>query len=448
MRPMWLVAAGLVLVAASAQAQPSQSAAGELLTLEQLEQMALQSTPTLVQAAAAVDAARSRARQAGAWPNPVVGYTGNEIAPGEVTRFGEHGVFAEQTIPLGGKLRLNRAVFTQTAAVAESFVDLQRQRVLSTVRTLFYEAMTADRRVQVRERLAALALEAADVSRQLFNTGAADRPDVLESEIEARRADLDLEAARNSRFAAWQRLAAVVNNPSLTPRPLDGSIESTIPELERASTLQALLDQNGAVRAARAEVLRAQAVTSQARRVTYPDLFLRGGANYNRERLETNLKPVGWEAAFEAGVSVPLFNRNVAGVAAARADETRAQSELNRLQLSLRSQMAETFEVYLTALRASEEYRREVLPRAEEAYQLYLSRYRDAAAAYPQVLISQRTLFQMNTEYLDSLDRAWRAALRLQGFLAGDGLEVPGEMPMPMDTGAAMTAAGSGAAQR
>ena len=328
MRRMWLVPFALILTAASAHAQPSPSASSEPLTLGQLEQMALRANPTIVQAAAAVDAARNRARQAGAWPNPVIGYTGSEIAPGEITRFGVHGVFAEQTILLGGKLRLNRAVFTQATTVAESFVDLQRQRVLSTVRTLYYEALTADRRVVVRERLAALALEAVDVSRQLYNTGAADRPDVLETEIEARRATLDLEAARNSRFAVWQHIAAVVNNPSLTARPLDGSIESAIPELERASTLQALLDQNGAVRAARAELSRAQTVTSQARRVTYPDLFLRGGANYNRERLETNLKPVGWEAAFEAGVSLPLFNRNVAGVAAARAEETRAQRGL------------------------------------------------------------------------------------------------------------------------
>jgi len=441
-----LMTSVLLIPVAFASAQTTQPVATPApLTLARLEQMALEANPTLRQATAIVDAAQARARQAGAWPNPVIGYTGGEVAPGDITRLGEHGFFVEQTILLGGKLKLNRAVFSQTAAVAESFADLQRQRVLSSARTLFYEALTADRRVQVRERLSALAMEAVDVSRQLYNTGAADRPDVLETEIEARRADLDLEAARNGRFAVWQRIAALVNDPTLTPRPLEGSIETAIPELERASTLQALLDQSGAVRAARADVTRAQAATARARKVTYPDLFLRGGANYNRELLEPNLKPVGWEGAFEAGVSVPLFNRNTAGIAAARAEETRAQSELNRLQLSLPRQMAGVFETYLTALRAGEEYQREVLPRAEEAYQLYLTRYRQAAAAYPQVLISQRTLFQLNTDYLDSLEQAWRAALRLQGFLAGEGLDVPGEMSMPMEI---VTASDARAGQR
>ena len=66
-----------------------------------------------------------------------------------------------------------------------------------------------------------------------------------------------------------------------------------------------------------------------------------------------------------------------------------------------------------------------VLPRAERAYTLYLARYREMAAAYPQVLIAQRTLFEMAREYLEHLEMGWQSALRLQGLLAGEGLEAP-----------------------
>jgi cobalt-zinc-cadmium efflux system outer membrane protein len=66
-----------------------------------------------------------------------------------------------------------------------------------------------------------------------------------------------------------------------------------------------------------------------------------------------------------------------------------------------------------------------MLPKAEEAYRLYLARYREMAAAYPQVLVAQRTFFEMSNEYLEQLDEAWRAAIELQGFLAGDGLDRP-----------------------
>jgi outer membrane protein, heavy metal efflux system len=166
-------------------------------------------------------------------------------------------------------------------------------------------------------------------------------------------------------------------------------------------------------------------VTVRAKRETYPDLFLRGGSAYNREHGEDTGRPIGWEGSLEAGISVPLFNRNTGGIAASRADETRAQAEVTRLELALQSRAASQFANYLTALRASETYRTEILPRAEEAYRLYLTRYRQMAAAYPQVLVAQRTFFEMSNEYLGSLNEAWRAALQLQGFLAGDGLDAP-----------------------
>lgn len=436
----WLLALALTLGAASTHAQSSQPGPGEPLTLDQLEQMALQANPTLAQAAAAVDAARGRARQAGTWPNPTIGYTGEEIAPGDVIRGGEHGFFIEQTVPLGGKLRLGRDVFDRVADEAQSRVDLQRQRVIATIRTLFYEALTARRRVEVSERLAALATDAVDISRQLFNTGAADRPDVLESEIEARRTGLELEAARNEQFSIWRRIAAVVNDPALTPRPLAGSIDTGIPEIERAAVVKMALDQSPAIRGARAAIERTRAVTALARRETYPNLFLRGSVLYNRELLETGGQPVGREAAVEAGISVPLFNRNRGGIAAARAGEAAAQADLRRLELGLEARVAEVFKDYLTALRASEEYRTEVLPRADEAYALYLDRYRSAAAAYPQVLIAQRTLFQMNAAYLENLVLAWHAALQLQGFLPGDALDAPGLEAAAMEPTSAMRA--------
>jgi cobalt-zinc-cadmium efflux system outer membrane protein len=120
-----------------------------------------------------------------------------------------------------------------------------------------------------------------------------------------------------------------------------------------------------------------------------------------------------------------LFNRNGGGVAAARAEETKAQAEVTRLELALESRAVSQFAEYLTALRDAEAYRSEILPRAEEAYRLYLTRYREMAAAYPQVLVAQRTFFEMSTEYLGRLNEAWRAALQLQGFLAGDGLDAP-----------------------
>jgi cobalt-zinc-cadmium efflux system outer membrane protein len=83
------------------------------------------------------------------------------------------------------------------------------------------------------------------------------------------------------------------------------------------------------------------------------------------------------------------------------------------------------FQNYLTSKAAVDLYRKQMIPQAEQAYKLYLNRYNNMAAAYPQVLITQRTLFQLQTDYIASLESLWVNTVALKGFLLTDGLEAP-----------------------
>lgn len=421
-------AVGAIVVGANLAAAPLVAQAQAPLTLADLERMALERNPTLRQAAAHVDAARGRADQAGLWPNPRLGYVGDEISAGPIIRGGEHGFAIEQLIPLGGKLRLSRDIFLREAGLAAALAEAQRQRVLTTVRIAYYETLAAARRVEVRGRLVQVTAEAVTVSRQLLNVGAADRPDLLQAEIEARRAELDLQAARNGWMRAWAELAAAVGDPALAPRPLAGSIETLPPPRDRDETLARLLAGSPELQAARAAVARAEAALARARKEPVPNLVLRGGPRYNRELLDPlALRPVGWEAFADIGFVVPLFDRNQGAIAAATADLARARQELARVELALRADFAAVFEAFSTARERAEAYRADILPRAEEAYRLYLDRFRALAAAYPQVLVAQRTMFQLADEFVDLARTAWQGAVRLDGFLLAGGLAAPAE---------------------
>ena len=415
----------LVIVLAVLTESPAfaqQDARRAPVTLQELEQLALQNNPATTAAAASVDAARARTAQAGAWPNPTIGYSGAELTGGPDVR-GQHGFFVEQTIPLGGKLHLSRDVLQQTIAQVEAARDLQQLRTLGAVRQAFYAVLLVERRIEVQERMVTLAAESAGVTAQLFNVGAADRPDFLDSEIASRRVQLQLAQSRNDRRAERARLAAIAGCPEVAERPLAVAGDSLVPVLQRETVIGTLVEQSPEIRSARAELERTRAITGQARRATFPDLFVRGGAGYNREHGEVSGRSIGWEGMVEAGVSVPLFNRNASGIAASRSDETRAQAELRRVELSLRARAEAEFSRYSSAMESAEAYRTDILPRAEEAYSLYLSRYREMAAAYAQVLMAQRNLFELSAEYLDHLRQAWQSAIRLQGPLAGDALD-------------------------
>src|SRR5262245_19793859 len=158
------------------------AACQQVLTLADLERMALQANPTLPEAQAAICAAEGRRVQAGLWPNPIVGYTGAEFSTRAFGNKSDHFAFIEQTILLGGKLGKSRRIFAQEKILAEQEAIAQRYRILNTVRMLFYEALGAQRRVETRAELVRIAREAVGVTEQLFNVGQADRPDAYRSE--------------------------------------------------------------------------------------------------------------------------------------------------------------------------------------------------------------------------------------------------------------------------
>ncbi len=139
----------------------------ELSELEDLEAMALQRNPTLAQAEAAVRVAEGRQRQAGLFPNPIAGYFVDEFAfrsPGETA---EHGAFIEQTIPLGGKLSKARNVFARERDQAVINAEAQRLRITNSIRLLYYEALGAQRLVQLRADLSQLARETVAITKAL-----------------------------------------------------------------------------------------------------------------------------------------------------------------------------------------------------------------------------------------------------------------------------------------
>ena len=111
---------------------------------------------------------------------------------------------------------------------------------------------------------------------------------------------------------------------------------------------------------------------------------------------------------------------------AAQAELDHARQEVTRTQLSLRRQADVLLQNYLSAKTEAERYHTALLPRARRAYQLYLDKYQNMAQAYPQVIVSQRTLFELEVHSIDSLDRVWQNAIALQNFTLQGGLEAAG----------------------
>jgi cobalt-zinc-cadmium efflux system outer membrane protein len=399
------------------------------LTLGELEQIALGNNPTLLQAASEIRAATPRKLQSGLYPNPTVGYQGEQIRGG-IQGGGEQGFFVSQDIVLGGKLGLNRNILEQEKRQAAAEAEEQRLRVINSVRMLYYQALAAEQMIDLRHKLSKLAQDAVETSHQLGNVGQADQPDVLQAEVEAEQAELAAVAAEQNQMRVWRELTATVGKPEMSLTHLAGNLED-MPDDNSAQWLQAILRESPAVKIAQLGVLKAEASLARAKREPIPNLQIRGGLQQNLELEAITNHTIGLQGFAEVGVQIPIFNRNQGNVRAARAELERSQQEVQRIQLVLRERAAALLQNYATSRSTVEKYRDRMIPRARKAYALYLKSYSGMAAAYPQVLIAQRTLFQLQTDYIAALANLWVNSIALKGFLLTDGLESPsraGEM--------------------
>jgi cobalt-zinc-cadmium efflux system outer membrane protein len=416
-----------VTAAAAAEAQRPGPPGAQYLRLEDLERRALEKNPTVGQVDAIARAVAGRKRQTGLYPNPIVGYSAEDITARSPGR-GKHFFWVQQPIITAGKRGLVQRAVAQEEAHAAAEQAMQRQRVLNAVRMGFYEVLGAVRIVELRRELAQLAREAVDVSEDLYNVGQADRPDVLEVSVEAERAAIDLARAENDLARAWQELAAVLGEPDLPYTPLAGDLEAEVPGIDEAGVREQILRESPELRIARARVEHAKASLARARANRIPDFFVRGGAGYNFEHIDTG-GDVGAEFFVEIGIPLTIFDRNQGTITQAEAQLRLAEGELRRTELSLRSRLAGALRNYRDALRAVQRYPQGILRPARQSYELYLARAREMAAAYPQVMIARRTFGQVRAEYVRALVEARHAALLLQGYLLTGGLEAPESVP-------------------
>jgi cobalt-zinc-cadmium efflux system outer membrane protein len=408
---------------------------GPVYQLEDLERMATEHNPTLEEAEHAVDASRGRERQSGLYPNPTVGYEGEEIRGG-IYGGGEQGFFVEQPIILGGKLGLNRKVGAGEVKQRQADAEAQRRRVQNDVRMTYYRVLAAQERVAVERDLVSIAQSTVRVVRQLGNVGQADETEVLEAEAEEQRMEIAAAVAEHMLRRQWMTLISVVGVPSLPEGSVAGRIDSDLPSLDEGQLLTSLLAASPAVQSAQAGVERAEAALRRAQREPIPDLTFKGGLQQNYEPLAAvGGREVGLQGFAEIGLHLHLWDRNQGGIAAARADLEAARDDVSRVDLMLRQRSAIYTEDYRSSRLTADRYRVEILPRLERAYGLMTMQYGEMTASFLRVLNLQRMLNENEIGYIDALEHVWTSSIAMSGFLLEGGLMVPSSMEMDLTAG-------------
>lgn len=393
------------------------------LTLPELESRLLASNPAYRQAELRVRAAEGMRVQAGLYPNPTIGATGEHVTP--TTDGGSVGGFVEQRIVTGGKLGISRALADQELARANAARHAWELRLKGQLASLFFENLAAAARAKTREELAVVASDSARTARELRNIGLLDEPDIRAADVEAQRASLRATQARQVEQRARASLAALLNEDQLDGA-FEGGLEE-IPHLDRAALWARITSESPEFTLARADMASAELELRQAKAARVPDLQLRGGLRNNREMSDRPGMPVGIEGIFDVGIEIPLFNRQQGAIKAAKARIEAANLARPRTLRGLQTRFAEAWQRYASAKTAVSQYRNEMIPSARQSFEMYQRNFRGMQAQYTLVIGTQRTYFELQDEYFDALRDAWTAAADLQSLLLA-GNEAGGDM--------------------
>ena len=381
-------------------------------TLAEFERLALSNNPGVAQAAARVRSLCGNWVQVGLPPNPTIGYTASEIGANDTA--GQQGGFVGQRFVTGGKLQLNRAVAAQEVEQARQELAALQQRVLTDVRTAYYDALIAQRQVDLTGEIVALSDRAVESSRSLVEAQEASRVGLLQTQVQAQDARISQRRAQNELAAAWRRLTSALGMPDLSIVPLAGSLDEEAP-LDWDESLHQILNGSPEISAAVASIERARWALRRACAEVKPDVNA-------QVTVQKDISADEVITGVQLGVALPIINRNQGGIRRAQADITVAERNLDRLRLDLRERLATEFRQYADARFAERQYSTVILPKARETFELVTIGYQQGEIGYLDMLAAQRTFAQTNLAYLQSLRDLWRSSWRIRGQMLSGSL--------------------------
>jgi cobalt-zinc-cadmium efflux system outer membrane protein len=401
--------------------QPQPGPYGRPFTLSDLQRLALTNSPLLRQPAADVVAARGAAKQAGAYPNPNFGYEADTAGTGGTA--GYQGLFFEQTIKTGGKLKIAEAAAIMDLRNAEIALRRAQSDVQAQVRAAYFAVLVAQENMKVTRALAEVTDQAFAIQLAQFRLGgiaAAYEP--MQLRVYAYQARAAVVTARNSYLASWTALAAALGVPALPPTELAGKADMPIPNFDWDKILARTLNSHTDVLTARVSEQRARYNLLATQVTPVPDVNV-----HLAVQKDYTTPPFSIVTTLQMGVPVPVWDQNQGAIIQAQGQLLRAVEESHRVRDDLTGRLADAFQRYRSNLTTMEYYRNVILPDQVRYYRGVYNRYaQDPSVQFTDLIVAQQSLGTVVATYLTTLGSLWTAVADISGLIQTDDLYAVG----------------------
>ncbi len=399
---------------------PSAPGAEEIgLTRQDAIRIALESNPQVVAARAEWEAAKARAVQAGAFPDPELELEYEEL-PGatDLGAFGERNLGATQAVEFPLKWWRRRRAAQQAAHATQfSVLEATRQEIRLRVKTAYDRVLLNQERLESSRENLRLIQSFLTKARLRREAGDVPSLDVIRAEVETGRAANRLSQIQNDLDDARASLNALLGRDIRTPFLLASNLDYQ-PSSRKLSDLEELaLKRRPEIRGADSSLASARSQQGAARAALLPDVSV----GVFRQTVDA---PTGkedfWRVGF--GLELPLWGavrqRGELAEAKAAAAQAAAEGAGARLQVLLDVERA------LLQLRNAEEqvqlFQGTIVAAAERAFEVASRSYREGKATYLDALEAQRSLIEVREEYASALFDHRAALAQLEWATGGE----------------------------
>ncbi len=382
------------------------------LTLQALEEEALQRNPEIQAARRRWEASQAIIPQVQSLPDPelVVGYQRMpmmEPLEGPVYGF-------SQRVPFPGKLGLKGEIAARQADRIEQEYLATRLSVISRLKQQYWDLHFIHKGIEIVEKNKRLLMQFEKTANARYSVGRAAQQDVFRAQVEVSRV-LDrlavLEQQKESLHAAINR---ILNRPPIgplgTPEDIQLSpIPQDLPELARRAE-----DFSPILLGSTKTIAQQEEAVSLAKREYYPDFNLSALGTRN-ERINDN----GYQIML--GIQIPLFfqTKQREGVNQAVADLSRAREDLTATRQDLMFQVKDAYERAQRANRLVKIVGEAIIPQATLALRSAQAGYSVGKVDFLTLLNNLLTLQENELELHGEMVEHEKAVARLEELTGG-----------------------------
>jgi len=372
--------------------------ADEVLSLDQCVALALDRHPLILASVKRHESSLARIRQATAYPYPSM-FFNSDLQPHflDFKNSGESYLGVNQTFELPRKRAIRGKIAEQESREVETDIDLVKLEVILQVKTAFYELLLAREKLEYSRRDLELAedyLQKAELKRA---AGDVAQVEVLRAKVEALKAANAVRVAVSNENLAKARLNYHLARRRETPLQITGQLQVPFVDLSIEDLKREAQNLRPELSRLQFSIEKETRTQEAARLSNWPDLDF----NLSKHRLE------GERTTWSFTVQVPLpflfKQRQKAVIAEAQANVGMLERETDQVRNSI---VLDVEEAYTDAQKAQSQillYQQEILPQAQEVYDMFLFSYQEGEIGGIELIEARRTLNESRKSYADAL---------------------------------------------